>query len=543
MAVIEIAKIQVRRGQELQTGIPQLDPGEFGWAEDTEHLYIGKRIVEGANTDDNSRILTETDLNYFKIASQNTGTVNSAYQYRQTTLPHTVSYTVQGKLDDYVSLTDFGLVPGNTGTDITAILNNAVKDLYHDQTVTDSKRKLVIPAGTYVVSGTVSLPPYASLVGEGIDLTTLISVSTTTNMFNTVDGSFPTSQGWNNGMNTAGNESKYVSLQGMTVEYANTLTLTSSTVSLVSLDNVNNAVIKDVKFTIEGFSSIASNGTALSIRGARIGGIEQARNISIENCKFESIGLGVNSTGTVINTEIINNIFKNLNQGINISADSQLANFSPKNFLISRNDFYGITKEGIFVGTSSNRVNHIIENNVFNQVANGSYFNDNATTTATTAVITTYSDGCQLNDNYFSRDEFANTGTLINSTFYFNPLVLGNSTVNNNATTTATILGNTITILTNIAIVGKDQMINITYRMNDTHYSRKGTLILNIVGADNSGSVSDYYDYNYDNNFTGSDPTFYIDSSKVSQGYVMLVCDNTQYGNQLSFEYQKNILL
>ena len=40
MAVIEIAKIQVRRGQENLTGIPQLAPGEFGWAEDTENLSI-----------------------------------------------------------------------------------------------------------------------------------------------------------------------------------------------------------------------------------------------------------------------------------------------------------------------------------------------------------------------------------------------------------------------------------------------------------------------------------------------------------------------
>ena len=29
MAVVEIAKIQVRRGQENQTGVPRLDPGEF----------------------------------------------------------------------------------------------------------------------------------------------------------------------------------------------------------------------------------------------------------------------------------------------------------------------------------------------------------------------------------------------------------------------------------------------------------------------------------------------------------------------------------
>ena len=47
MAVIEIARIQVRRGQENITGIPVLSPGEFGWAEDTEHLYIGKSVKIG----------------------------------------------------------------------------------------------------------------------------------------------------------------------------------------------------------------------------------------------------------------------------------------------------------------------------------------------------------------------------------------------------------------------------------------------------------------------------------------------------------------
>ena len=83
MAVIEIAKIQVRRGQENTTGIPRLDPGEFGWAEDTQHLYIGKRISEGANTDENSRILTEIDLGELKslLGNANTTTITSVYDY------------------------------------------------------------------------------------------------------------------------------------------------------------------------------------------------------------------------------------------------------------------------------------------------------------------------------------------------------------------------------------------------------------------------------------------------------------------------------
>jgi hypothetical protein len=85
MPIIEIALIQVRRGQEYQTGVPQLQPGEMAWAEDTENLYIGKRIVEGASNDLNSRILTDKDLStIFQIAQASVAQANSstAYRYR-----------------------------------------------------------------------------------------------------------------------------------------------------------------------------------------------------------------------------------------------------------------------------------------------------------------------------------------------------------------------------------------------------------------------------------------------------------------------------
>lgn len=70
MSVIEIASIQVRRGQEHQTGIPKLLPGEFGWAEDTENLYIGKSIAEGAVDEYNTRVLTEKDLHNVSVSAQ-----------------------------------------------------------------------------------------------------------------------------------------------------------------------------------------------------------------------------------------------------------------------------------------------------------------------------------------------------------------------------------------------------------------------------------------------------------------------------------------
>ena len=66
MAVIEIAKIKVRRGQENTTGLPTLDSGEFGWAVDTQRLYIGNgELAEGAPEVGVTRLLTEDDFNIF----------------------------------------------------------------------------------------------------------------------------------------------------------------------------------------------------------------------------------------------------------------------------------------------------------------------------------------------------------------------------------------------------------------------------------------------------------------------------------------------
>ena len=85
MAIIQISRIQIRRGQENVTGQPILAPGEFGWAEDTNHLWIGQSITEGAPSNSNVRILTQNDLNVLPsfittasiVASTTTVTVSS----------------------------------------------------------------------------------------------------------------------------------------------------------------------------------------------------------------------------------------------------------------------------------------------------------------------------------------------------------------------------------------------------------------------------------------------------------------------------------
>jgi hypothetical protein len=60
MAVIQISKIQLRRGQTADQGMPQLASGEMGWSVDEQRLFIGNgSVAEGSPAVGNTQILTE----------------------------------------------------------------------------------------------------------------------------------------------------------------------------------------------------------------------------------------------------------------------------------------------------------------------------------------------------------------------------------------------------------------------------------------------------------------------------------------------------
>jgi len=262
MAVIEIARIQVRRGQESQTGIPQLDSGELGWAEDTEHLYIGKRIVDGARDDNNTRILTENDLSKMFAMVIPGGPISStsSYVYRDERLPDGVDdgafanvmaansgirpvITIGSKLDQSVSLVDLSVTWPPLNNDLTDIANAAMQDLYaNSNSYPDMQRVLRIPAGTYIVTDVLELPPNTKLVGEGQDLTTLILTNDSVNLMQTVDKNGNEFDSMTN--NEAVNPYQ-IHIEGMTLAFNTGLT---SNMSLISLDNVREATISSVGF-------------------------------------------------------------------------------------------------------------------------------------------------------------------------------------------------------------------------------------------------------------------------------------------------------
>ena len=159
MAVVQISKIQVRRGQKNSiSGIPQLSSAEFAWAVDSQELFIGNgSVAEGAPFVGNTKILTEHDnilelASSYQFASDDTGIVNS------------VPRSLQGKLDEYVSVLDFGAVPDGS-TDCTPAFEAAFLDLF-DNVSGSYKKVLYVPNGFYKFDRDLTIPSTARIAGE-----------------------------------------------------------------------------------------------------------------------------------------------------------------------------------------------------------------------------------------------------------------------------------------------------------------------------------------------------------------------------------------
>jgi len=170
MAIVQISRITHRKG--LIENLPQLAGGEFGWAVDDRRLFIGNgTLAEGAPVVGNTEILTE----YSDILG-----LSSTYTYKGDAGGYTVQTganptgdvvrSLQDKLDEgsNVSVKDFGAV-GDGVADDTAAINRALYELFCRESNEEIRRSLFIPAGVYRVSGTIKIPPFALIYGEGSD--------------------------------------------------------------------------------------------------------------------------------------------------------------------------------------------------------------------------------------------------------------------------------------------------------------------------------------------------------------------------------------
>jgi len=207
VAIVQISRITNRKG--LQDDLPQpLAPAELGWAVDTRQLYIGPGTLAEGSPDEynNVEILTEySDILATQTAYTYSGLAATGYAAQTGPTPGSpVSQSLQSRLDSYCVVTDFGAT-GDGVTDDTAAINRALYQLYCVQSNPQIRRSLFFPAGSYVVTNTILVPPYAMLYGEGPKSSTLnFFVSTWTNTVPYAAGVLVKSGSYNAGSLVAG---------------------------------------------------------------------------------------------------------------------------------------------------------------------------------------------------------------------------------------------------------------------------------------------------------------------------------------------------
>jgi len=426
MAVVQISKIQHRRGKQSSGGVPQLASAELGWAIDTQKLYIGNGAVsEGAPAVGNTEILTE-NTNLFDLLNQYTyqGTTGAIKQTGEFANDPVVR-TIQQRLDDIVSIKSFG-AKGDGVTDDTEALQRAIDQLFlnsGDKFDARSRITLKLEAGVYKIIGTIKVPPYANIIGDGKDKTIIRMFrdpsealpGTGKSIIQTVDGSStPGSYVMYANMITQ-TRPRYINISGITFDVDSNVTVHDA---IFRMDNMTESTIRDCKFKGSYIKGQGYDATSVGILVRGLGALTSENNF-VTNCEFENLSIGVHSVQDVKNISFESNLFNFLFTGIDLgktSTGTGSQSQGPRNFIIKGNKFDKVEDYGIAVYKPNSTVSpngHTSVGNIFLDVAN----NNNGQNSPQTAVILFQEPLCESIGDYFERDSYVNTTAAINTPF------------------------------------------------------------------------------------------------------------------------------
>lgn len=277
MAVVQISKIQVRRGQKnSNSGIPQLSSAEFAWAIDSQELFIGNgSVLEGAPYVGNTKILTEHD-NILDLAS--------SYEFASTdpSIVGTVERSLQSKLDEYVSVTDFGANPDGS-TDCVDAFETAFTQLFRNA---DDKFKkvLLVPNGTYLFSSDLRIPSNVILRGE-TQSGAVLNIGANNIQFVTSTGTELS------GFNST-NRPENIQLNNITIQRTSGQTVLSGV-----MNSLFDGVVFQGEYVLgETVSSLSTEPAALIWQNVLAG--TKVTDIKFRNCEFNSNSISVKCTQT-----------------------------------------------------------------------------------------------------------------------------------------------------------------------------------------------------------------------------------------------------
>ena len=357
MAVVQISRIQVRRGRSLNgTGLPQLASGELAWSLDTQELYIGSgSVAEGSPAVGNTKILTERDLT---VQGNLLNLIQHIYKPNDPSIqtgptPNSpISREVQDRLDERASAAGFGALANGVADDTLALqraidqlfLNNTTKASSADADGAQTRVILDLAPGFYNITSTLFIPSYATLVGAGAEKTYI-----------RYSGNGPAVQFVNDvsvigtpstiGNTTSITQPKQIILKGMTI------TTNTSNQTCLQLDAVRDCYFEDLVIQGNWLGNYNANSKGISMQAVS----------SIVTCNeniFNRVTITGFSFAVYAKQDIIDNVFtdciiEDCRQGFVLGdgADGTTVGqqFGPRKTQITNCRFNNVKRHGVFL--------------------------------------------------------------------------------------------------------------------------------------------------------------------------------------------------
>ena len=488
MAVVSISRIQVRRGQKnTGSGLPQLASGEFGWAVDSQELFIGNGSVsEGAPYVGNTKLLSEND-NLFEFAN--------TYQYKSGTNMQTgasannpVLRTLQERLDDRISIRSFGV--NGDGTNQTVALQRAIDQLYlnaSNKGQPQARVELILEPGEYNITSTIYIPPFTTIRGAGQDKTIINSGAF--EAFRTVnETSVPGSPG-EDADSTTINQARNITISNLTIK--------STGGSGLSLVSCKDSVFKDI--ILEGSYSLGDS-NASGQDGILMSSLSTA--VSSNNNLFENVIIRKFQNAVYSNNDIKDNTwikctFDTLWQGV-VFGESTILGTSgmltgPINNTITNSKFDNIYTSAIKIVSGTENIS---DSNKFYSVGN-----EGGSELLAKHAIISYDDIRNTSKgDWFQRSEELGYNEAYKNGVVYYPEVQG-PTITDFVTTHKLTIGQSgepTKLFRLPAETTKGYEIDYIYKSSAITATRSGTLRLVVDPTNDTFDISDDYDFTGD---------------------------------------------